>query len=1224
MALTLPAPLLAAQTAKKRKPIIKITAGRLTSDFPLPGNSIANPDTKEQGVSSSIFLADGRYAIFYAGHDAAGDDGLEQLRMIITNTEVTEFNDYVAVYTDTTGSQISYIDTLLIGDGIGLVVQLGSDRLLLLTVSDTGEILSSTTLTDLATLYGAAIVATDSGYGLVYVQESGGTHYIYRRTSTDLISWAVAAAVTIAGLDSTHPLQHPRLIRLTDGSYLLVYSYATVVSETTIVYNLHYATSGDLLTWSASAAVTDDDTVSTDYIAPDVVQKPDGSLIIACQQSSTYLELRTSSSGWETTEDIGPTNVWIDSATGQAYLTSVYSGTGTKKCHGSCQIDIDTWSIVSFTAADTIPAIPDPLADTHCLMVEYNLGEGPLASLHSTRCAAVIDHAADSVRGFYLQDFLADGDYPQNVDVSQLEAYFGTRWSGAACLASFVQDNKLWLVLNYDYSTLWSQVAVGYIDLSADTAPFTLELRGGATTNGYAQMLTPAAFDLNSDRQLAVVGGVCVGNFDGGALVVLDLETKGLIKNYNITDYPDYPYAGVRQVKLIDDTIWAVPNYDGTYSPASDEHKWGLMSIDLNSDTITYYQPQWQSTPNVYLGRITVDEATTELFFRTANGVAVFNYSTKTFEQLENTVQEGLPPTDAGPYGWAGGLAYDPVRRVFIYGSMDHVYLVPREGTVDTLQYITDSGDFGFSTPARLSSNYVSETPSLALTGDVIYCSWSDTSDTPTVQWDSTAARIDLGPYLLGEVVTDKEFFQSPTLNFSVSHGHLFDPENDNSLLRDKLSIGAGVELQFGGKVDGVEYLVPQGVFSVASAVTSYKVNDYPAMRVECDTPMAMWEDHQITVVDVADQPPETAIAQIVQAHTSYTDETIDIPAMPLGFAFSATWCDAYLLDVLNTIVDRFQHVLTLDVNNRVTALPVNFDAVSSNYHSRGNLISWGSSNASSDYLNSVTVTGVSLTDFQVQHEEERLGEIHGSQGWWEGNAVHTFYYSEDQQKTAKNPRIEVGNSITSMGFELAGGVSEGITEVDPYNKYCVVTVEVPSLVPLLLSAIAMYAAGNAIGDVAPPMGGLTTTLGRKLEGAGLLLALSVLGSVANYEYEIYGNPIGYCSRTYSATVTNDELQQKLGQEVNNKFEGFACHAQAHCQQIGQYSIDVSNAKRRAVEITKSAHLQDEMGDTVTVEHLYSGVPKTMLLYGLRRAYKPATAAGDDGYFLDTLKGWVR
>jgi hypothetical protein len=239
--------------------------------------------------------------------------------------------------------------------------------------------------------------------------------------------------------------------------------------------------------------------------------------------------------------------------------------------------------------------------------------------------------------------------------------------------------------------------------------------------------------------------------------------------------------------------------------------------------------------------------------------------------------------------------------------------------------------------------------------------------------------------------------------------------------------------------------------------------------------------------------------------------------------------------------------------------------------------------------------------------------------GWYGFKGEKYVYYSEDESKRVKNPRLHVLETATAIMFKLAGGISESISYIDPEDKYVVVYVSAPDLRPLFVSALSIYAAGAYMGDISIPLGGMTIAVGRKVEYTGLYAAMMILGSIGNYQYEIYGQPVGELKRQYSGVANDTELQQDIGMVVENKFEGFICHTPTDCQNVAEFEMMMTKGQRNRVKVKKIAHLQDEIGDTLTVTHPYSLNPVKVFVTNLTRKYSP----GSGGYFIDEIEGWV-
>jgi len=62
----------------------------------------------------------------------------------------------------------------------------------------------------------------------------------------------------------------------------------------------------------------------------------------------------------------------------------------------------------------------------------------------------------------------------------------------------------------------------------------------------------------------------------------------------------------------------------------------------------------------------------------------------------------------------------------------------------------------------------------------------------------------------------------------------------------------------------------------------------------------------------------------------------------------------------------------------------------------------------------------------------------------------------------------------------------------------------------------------------------------------------------------------------------------------------------------------VAKCQRRRIKVTKVAHLQDEVGDTITLVHPFSGQSFSLFITNLRRTMVPA----ESGEFTDEIEGW--
>jgi hypothetical protein len=278
-----------------------------------------------------------------------------------------------------------------------------------------------------------------------------------------------------------------------------------------------------------------------------------------------------------------------------------------------------------------------------------------------------------------------------------------------------------------------------------------------------------------------------------------------------------------------------------------------------------------------------------------------------------------------------------------------------------------------------------------------------------------------------------------------------------------------------------------------------------------------------------------------------------------------------------------------------------------------------------SDLTNNVVVHGVDDDLIEVIHKEEMVAQISGSVGWWGEPETYTIYYSEDHEKVVENVRLEVISSATSIAMQLAGGVSEGITYEDPLGKYCKVKVDAPNLIPALVVAAAGYLyTSNIIGDAVVALGGgMTVPVGRRFEGIFLFAALNILGSVASFQYEVWGQPIGHVEReiqNVGLSASDAEHIAYMGRVFTKELDGWQCVTTSECLAIALRELEVVKMQRRRIEFEKVTHLQDEEGDIISIKHPDGGQALLVNIVEFTRTFR----RGNSGFFKDSIQGWVR
>ena len=239
--------------------------------------------------------------------------------------------------------------------------------------------------------------------------------------------------------------------------------------------------------------------------------------------------------------------------------------------------------------------------------------------------------------------------------------------------------------------------------------------------------------------------------------------------------------------------------------------------------------------------------------------------------------------------------------------------------------------------------------------------------------------------------------------------------------------------------------------------------------------------------------------------------------------------------------------------------------------------------------------------------------------GWWGGKKVIRVHYSEDQNRACRNPRIEIGQSVSSFNFRIGGG-GESITAIDPNDKWVEITIDVPNLVPVLMTALValIITAIACYGGL--PYVTYPCFIAYTLE---LNVILYIISSIASYQYSLYARPVGKEKMKVQSAADDLDAQGALGRVVAKRIEDPLAVTVGQCAEVASQELMIARLQRRRVRFVKVAHLQDEEGDTVQVPHPYTGVNLKVFVTDLARKFRFPAQGEEDGYFLDEIEGWV-
>ena len=1247
MAITLDSNLATAQEAVSRKPIIELTS-ELIDVMPYEGdliNGVEGQDapqfietstgvlvglvrTIDTGIVDFIY-SDAEKLSFYTAPDYSSSP---DYRMFVADE-----NNYDLVELSTGNIGIVYIRRLATDNG--------ARYLTCRVVSPSGAYISSS---DIATL----TTATYDYYNLSLIKLANGSFVVmaarqvitteearfHRYTSANFSSWTDQGAVQPSGLSaSDHKIDNPCLKQLTTGPVLLFFDYVTSTSSGQDLTNIHYMISNDnTTTWGSVIAVTSFDSLSERGAEPCV------SVTDATHFEFLYTKISSALILDETDFGISGTpytsQIVLDLTNSKLYVLCMRAAAGTKNLLAVGKVDMATFTVDKIYNGTSSPAI-----NNHFMTKDiwWSLVEGDNGSIicwRSQTAIAVLDGQADTIKYYSIIGDTANGLDANIKDYILLNeatsySYFGSLHYKAAShrIYTTIQENgNKWIHFGYidineiadtngDYAwhELWSNSNMWTADYDY--------LAFGMSKNGSIKVYEEYNYVLISLKDSVFTGGrTGIYDFDGNMVCEYQGHTSGLTESYN-TDYPLY---GFQEVEYDGRYIYGVITY---CSDVPEQNRRGMCIIDTITDNITYYNFTFATIDNAKCNQIMWKNSST-LLMATYGGVLMFNINTYAWTRLSDNEIPGITSVVGDNY--FGAVNYDSINDIIYTGEAAYIgaqenslIALSPQGNISQVYKMTatdNEGTWEFGTEQLVTSALAeSNSSTLVDSDDLLNIFWQSATDDRTYWYRIETEGYDLTAFLVDDdKVTIKRSIEPLTdsLVFSLSHGHLFDPSNLSSIIASKLAKGRLIAVRIGETVSGVgDIWQALGSFVIHSVKLSYAKGKYPTIEVSCEDRSSFWEHSNIPVTSYYQTTPEATLESILLAFSGLEASEINLPTFDNGFAIHHQWVETSLQDIVIELCHRFQYFPKFDADGTFTATKIDISkATDHTYTDNTTIMKLTPDDSMAVFTNQVVVQGEERIPTEVVQPEERICSDHGTIGWWGCEKDKTVHYSTDKQRTVRNPRLVVLETATSIGFALAGEIEEDITFIDPNDKYCIVTIDAPNLIPLLLVAIEGVLDGAALGDATIGWGGgWTVPVGRIVEGLSLSLAFSILSSMGNWSYEIYGMPVGYVRRSIQRQADDIAHQALIREIISEEIDGFLCYTIAECQRVADYELSIVQAQRKRFTLEKATHLQDEVGDVISFIHPISSNPVKLFVTNIAREFSKSTGV------VDKLQGWV-
>lgn len=1239
MSLTLDPELATAQELQVRHPLVELTSTQLVDDIPFDGNYLGNPTISEsdpQVISHST----GRLCVARVYNTAYGTTGGRGIVYTYSDLNRIEFYSVTIQVTALNNYAFNGVSICEMPDGnIGMVYlyyiyqtyYLASRIVTVAGVDVAGSVKAIGNWSNVTYPTSDPWVATlaPNSYLMVYGKKSGADYYIYKRTSSDFLTWSSESALSIAGLTSTWQLDNPSILKVSATEFWLFFDVTEAVSGLATIKNVYYSISTDTgSTWGTAVKFTACTTYGESATHPVATQKAANQMHVIYNKVVGALHHTKDSTGWSPGAG-KPKQTSFDPINRKLYTVNCIQS-ASMPIESVSRIDVDTWTVDKFwNTSTTYPLLPSGIV----LHTHEAYHDGPYMVFWGTK--------ASFSRTLYYFDAIADTI--TTYTLTSMSGFPTTYYYYIKAAQVDRANNKIWILLDerYDNTHHWS---VGYIDLTeTQDYTFTVVVPDQYLLYGCSDIF----FHVSAADDAIAVTNVTVGGGRAAHLTYYSISAGAIVFQTIIYDAQNAQYR------------WEYPFIKGGYLYVMMFY-WAYQTTPLTDKLRIYKLSDWSyeepvgahmyDGENQYQVTLFASLGGNKIVYQHyPYGIIIYDHDDRSYTVYTQATVPGLATitslnvlrSDVGP------LSYDAVGGMLFFCSCSswnptEVTMFSIYGYIRQSNYkygVYSGGNWTWGAALQLIQGY-SDYDSTAVPDFAsvtsMYVFWTRTDLSTSfsrIMWDKDGSSINITPYVTGAVETEYTIDgKNATLSFKLSYGHLFDPYNTQSALSNAVKKGKKILLRWGELIDGVSYWQNAGTFYITETSLYFQRGAYPILNVEAEDRRCLWEHLHVYATEYfSSSPLNVILSALLEDHASVPTIDINIPTTMSAVTVTQQWMETTLIEIINQICDRAGHYFRFDVDGDASARLITDSAtVSHVYTDQTKLVKYTPDDRYSTFTNKVTVRGQELTFTTVTYEEERIGEVSGTLGWWGCSADHWFWFSDDQTKICVNPRMNVLESATSIAMTLAGDVEESlipITTGDYANKVCLIRVDAPSLVAALIVAIVVYLVAAWIPNIVVAAGfivnaGFTINIGGFIQSLAMIVIVNILGSVANYQIEIYACPQGSIRRSIQGSVNDLVSQYELGAVIEQVVDDPLCYTLTDCLDVANFELKVVQMQRKRVMLEKVAHLQDEDGDTITVVHPYSNQNIDVFIAKLKRKYEKASSSGD-GYFLDEIEGWV-
>jgi len=1161
-----------------RNPNAVVTVQRNYDSIPFEGKFLQSTGTNEKTIKQ-VLHSDGRMSLVFSKY-STGDS---KYQLYYKSSDITR-NSWNAPIAVTTGSTYDWFAPAIIqlnsSTNLGIVVSRNDTELYSCTIDEDGVIqisMSDTTINGT----NPSLTKINTTYWLFY-ERSG---VIYYRTCTDFSTWSAETNFnTETGLANDHA--KPYVYYDTNDKLWVTFERVTDAVSDPVVYNAYYILSLDNgSSWGSPIAITslvagEGSAVQTsivdittfryiNYTLERQVQNLDyGSHVYKSQ----YYDSVNGRIFYGTEDEI----VIYNEASG---LYDSYDSTDNASIINVTHIAYDSTNntIIAGTIANGIIVYNE---DT-LIWKNYNTGTTPAIATSNIQALNVKSGKAYISCGSSLTANLQE----INVTLEEVTSFEDNlvAITNFEVVQIFLESTRILVCAqcSNDYPT---RFYLGYFNKEDLTTYWTQSGLGTARYKPYqvvgASKLMLNAYD-SINRVLYIAAEDTNTSYDFGIALHNVTTSDATFSSYWSNEIGN-PYG-------------LLPNpLDGGY-----QYQY-IIEMHFNVDTNRLYIFSGNSGVNSYLTVINaVTKVALEHYAKTGDTRFLAN-----FPVIDSSLIKAL----VGYIGYGTGkIISNDLKVVFaLLINTRSQLLIYTEAADQRIYYRKTSDDSSFSTATYLTTNSEDSYCVLAYSDSRLKAFWQRSVEgTSELKWDEDlGGELDMSEYVHNFEIdmSDETGANNASVSFADKEG-LFNPLNYNSLKYDYLLENNIIKISkgnAGGNTPAFTGLIGSGTsVYTRGAQTLYNIKVYDKAK--------NWFKSKITSSFYENKTISFIVEDIITTYGDLSGGDYDLPTITETIP-KVQFIEEYIMDILYKLYQAYGYFPYFDEEGILKAREVNIDATTDfTYFEDGtdsvaynkapafNIMEYDHSWSDDTLVNQVTVIGQTEETFETEFDEEFMGFIQGAAGWFSSHNSLTFYFSEDKTLQAINPRLSVTDSCGNRFF----GGGENLTTAGAGKQlHCSINQDVSNLTSFLYALIAgcliwTILWGGGFGFISV-YNGLAPVMA---------IALTVIGQISNFYYEILAQPIGEpAPNSITETVSDDDLIEKYGvieEEIDNPF----LETSLKCRTLANYELEKASWFRYQPKIKIVANMAHQTQDVIEAYNPVTGVIYKLYVKQIRRTY---------------------